>query len=498
MRRFFVIAGWEFIHHFKTRRFLLATFVVPVFLGAIIIIPSLYYESTQSNRDQVIGCVEFDTLNYCQILSERLALSFDNRAASRVLLQPILPDTNAGMRQKVIDLAVAKHVLDSLEKGYTKIKDRRRYLFQRPSSAAKERQLGQTYDEMIATRERRDLAEITYQKLHQSVDSLVKENVLDKADSLLRIKRLAGYVVIDGRKFRNGFVEFHSNQAMNFLRIQPLEHALQVMLVEERMREDGVTFTKMQEFLNPVIIQEFLVEGQGKREFKVMTTYLAPVIVLIFLFMALYTTTGFLFASIVLEKSNRVLEILISSTNSFQLIGGKFLGIGLLGTLQILIWMVLTAFFVFVNLIPTTDITFLTLENAGIFYLYFVLAYLLFGAMFVAIASIANNSLGAHHLAQLVRVLLISPVIFAAFVLLSPNALTIRFLSFIPFFSPAFMILRTPMSELPIMDYYISTGLMVVAIILVFFFAGKIFRIASLIHHRDYSFRSMMDLLKTK
>ena len=498
MRRFFVITAWEFLHHLKSRRFLFATFLAPLLLTAIVTVPSMYYNSTQADQDQIIGCVEFDTTNYCQLLSERLVLSPDNRSTSRVLLQPILPDTTIKMRQDIINLALTKHALDSLEEGYNKVKERRRYLFQRPPSGSKERQLSKSYEEMIATRERRDLAEISYSKMQLSVDSLVKETVLAKADSLLNTKRVAGYVVIDQQKFRQGIIEFHSKQPMSFLGIQPLRQALQVILVEERMRDDGITFTKMQEFLHPVEIQELLVEGSKKYEYTFMATYLAPIIVMLFLFIAVYTTTGFLFSSIVQEKTNRVLEILVSSTNSFQLIGGKIFGIGMLGILQIFIWLAITTLLIFLQVIPTDDIKFLTIENAGIFVMYFILGYLLFGALFVSIGSLASNSMNAHQLAQIVRILLVSPIIFAVFVLLSPNALIIRFLSFIPFFSPAFMILRTPLGEPPLIDYYISAGLMVAAIIVCFFFVNRIFRIASFIYHRDYSLRSMVDLLRIK
>ncbi|MCB0296352.1 MAG: ABC transporter permease, partial [Calditrichaeota bacterium] len=94
-----------------------------------------------------------------------------------------------------------------------------------------------------------------------------------------------------------------------------------------------------------------------------------PVIAILFLFVGIFTSSGFLFRSIVDEKSERVVESLLSSASSFQLVGGKIFGLGLLGLFQVLIWMSMAGLLILINLIPVKDIILLTFENAGLFLL---------------------------------------------------------------------------------------------------------------------------------
>lgn len=499
MKRFFLITAWEFLHRLRSRSFLVATFVMPLLLIAIVVIPSLYYEQAQARQDQVIGCVELDTSAYSQILSERLANAFTPGSSfPRVILEPIVLDTTGRMRVDYQQLNALKRDLDSLNEAYNKIKERRTYLFQRPDSQSKEKLLSESYEEMIYTREQRDLAEIEYNRMQTRMDSLAQKAVLAKADSLLKTKRIAGYLLINSKSFREGVVEFHSEQPINFLRLHPLEQSLQVTLVEERMRQEGITVFKIQELLRPIKIQELLLEGAHKREFRFMATYLAPILAVLFISIAIFTASGYVFNSIASEKSNHVVELLLSSASPWQLIAGKIVGLGLVGIVQILIWMALLAILVFARLMPAYDVVFLTPANAGLFLLYFLLGYLFFASIFIGIAPLSSAGQETHYVTQFLRLLAVVPLVLAILVLLAPNSMLVRFLSFIPFLTPTFMILRTPLGQPPVIDYYVSIAIMVVFIVLFMFFSAKIFRIANLTRRQDLSLRGILELLQAK
>jgi ABC-2 type transport system permease protein len=499
VKRFFLIIIWEFGRHLQSRKFFLATFVSPLVFTAIVLIPSFYYEQSQMNQEQIIGCVELDSSAYSQLLSERLANIFDtNRPYPRILLEPILPDTTAKMREDFNKLRNARQNLDSLNEAYNKIKERRKYHFQRPDSPTKQRLLQESYEEMISTRELRDLGEIEYTRLQTKTDSIVQKTVLNKADSLLKTKRIAGYILIDSQTFKEGIVEFHSGQPINFLRVQPLEHALQVLLVEERMRDEGITVSKIQELLHSIEIQELLVEGSSKHEFKFMVTYLAPIIAVLLLFIAIFTSSGFLFSTITFEKSHHISELLISSVHSAQIIAGKIIGFGFLGILQVLIWMFLLTILILTKIIPMENVVFLTLDNAGLFLWYFTLGYLLSASMFVGLGALSAIDRSSHQFTQFVRILSVFPIALVILVLISPNSMLVRFLSFIPFLTPTFMILRTPLGQPPAIDYYISSGIMIATILFFLFISGKIFRNANLTRYPKRSLKSILEFLHAK
>lgn len=499
MKGFFLVTVWEFWRHLRSRKFLLATFVSPLIFAAILIIPSMYYEQSQVSREQIIGCVELDSTSYSQLLSERLSSQLDAAGSfPRVLLEPILPDTTPEMRHDFLKLETVKVLFDSLEEEYNKIKERRKYHFQRPDSPTKQKLLSESYNEMISTRELRDLAEIDYNRQRSAIDSMVEKAVLNKADSLLKSKRIAGYILVNARTFKEGVVEFHAGQPINFLRIQPLEHALQVMLVEERMQVEGITVSKIQELLKPIIIQELLVEGTTKHEFKFIVTYLPPVMAVLLLFIAIFTSGGFLLSSITSEKSKHVLELLLSSAHPAQLIAGKIIGLGFLGIFQVLLWMLIALLLILVRIIPADDIVFLTFENAGLFLFYFSLGYLLSASVFVGAGALSSLDRSSHSLTQIIRILSVSPIALIILVLISPDSMLVRFLSFIPFLTPAFMVLRTPLGQPPLIDYYISSGIMVVTILLCLFVSARIFRKAGLSPHPPRSVKGILELIQTR
>ncbi len=443
--------------------------------------------------------VEFDTTSYYESLSERITEDFaEEPGYPGILLTRIEADTTGEMQEDFEELARLKHRADSLNEALNKIRERRRYIFQRPESRTRTQLLSESYDQLISTREKKDLAEIEYQQKKTKMDSLVRVRVMEKADGLLAAKKIEGYVFIEPEIFKNGVVEFHSSQPKNFLNIEILEQALQEILVEERMRETGITVTKIQELLDPITIQEFILEGSRKHKFKFMVTYLVPIIVVLFLFIGIFTSSGFLFSSIVTEKTNRVLEMLLTSARSLPLIAGKIVGLGLLGLLQISIWLLLAVILILINVIPVEEVGFLTLKNAGLFVLYFLLGYLFFASIFLGMGSLSSTDQNSNHLHQFMRILSVLPIALAILVLQSPNSMLVRILSFIPFLSPTFMILRTPLGQPPVIDYYISSAIMLISIILTVFFSSKIFSISSLIYDRRPTIKGILAMLRLK
>ena len=92
--------------------------------------------------------------------------------------------------------------------------------------------------------------------------------------------------------------------------------------------------------------------------------------------MAIFTSGGYLFSGVLLEKSNRVMEVLMSYATSTQIMGGKILGLGFLGLVQVLIWFLITGLLVFTGLLSTSGLSYLNFENALYFILYFSLGFL--------------------------------------------------------------------------------------------------------------------------
>lgn len=496
MRPFLIITFWEFFRHFKSRSFLLSTFISPLLFAGIILLPALFLENPSDEQPRIIGCVEFDSTGICrEIINRFKEMNVHRSGTPNILLKLIEPDTTAPFKERFTRLAELKLQLDSLNDAYHKIKERRKYIFQKPKTPARESLLKKTYRQLINTREERDLLQLDFQRTKAQIDSLWRREILNKADFLLRNQELDGYLLIDPEEFAEGQVEFHSYLPANFLQIEPVKQAVQVVLVEQRMKAEGVRVGQIQEWLKPAEFREIQLQGKEKQEFDFMVNYLGPIVVVLFLFISIFTSSGFLFNGVLKEKTNRVIEILLSSVNHIQLMAGKIVGLGFLGVFQVLIWFGLTLILIGLNVLRVGEIGFLTLRNAGLFLLYFVLGYLFFASVFVGIGSLFSSEEDAHHLNQFMRLLSIFPIVLAVLVLETPNSLIVRILSFIPPLTPTFMILRTPLGNPPVIDYYISLGIMCFSIFISILFAARMFRIGSLLYGKKPSLREIASLV---
>ncbi|MFZ0389310.1 MAG: ABC transporter permease [Calditrichia bacterium] len=495
MNPFWVVTGWEFYRHFRSRSFLMATFVSPLLFGLFILIPALLVENSEPGGINVIGCVSMDTLGFCDKISGYLQQEASTGGQPDIRLLPILPDTSEDWRRRWSDLFMQKKAVDSLEGAYASIKQRRSYVFQKPETSSREALLKHTYNELIQARDDWEGARIAYEDNRRQQDSLWMRQLLGKADFMLQKGMLEGYFIIPADLLSGGAVEIYSLLPNNFLQFAPIRRAVEETVIEARLRQEGLEGGQIEQWLRPVEFRQIQQQGEKREEFNIMLSYLGPVIVVLFLFISIFTSSGFLFSGMIQEKTSRVMEILLSSVNHLQLVAGKIFGLGLLGIFQILIWYGMTWLLVGLDLVNAGEIGFLTVGNALLFLLYFVLGYLFFASVFVGIGSLFSSQEDAHHLSQFMRLLSIFPILLAFLVLEFPDSLLVRLLSFVPPLTPTFMILRTPLGHPPLLDYLISVLVMIVSIAVSVFLAGRLFKIGSLSYGGGWGFRRIYRVL---
>ncbi len=111
---------------------------------------------------------------------------------------------------------------------------------------------------------------------------------------------------------------------------------------------------------------------------------------------------------------------------------------------------------------------------------YFVLGYLFYAAIFIAAGSSLNTEQEAQQVNSYLIILLIIPIMLALPAMKDPNALWLRVLTFIPFFTPTMMALRVPIQFPAVWEILVTLVLMVASIYAAMFLAGRIFRIGIL------------------
>jgi ABC-2 type transport system permease protein len=212
-----------------------------------------------------------------------------------------------------------------------------------------------------------------------------------------------------------------------------------------------------------------------ERESGFLEIFWSSYIFLMAMMMLIATSGQILIRSVVEEKTNRIIEVLASSCSATDLMTGKILGLSALGLTQIGLYTLMG-----VAAVSYFGIEGLEFENVWLLLPYFVLGYLFYAAIFVVVGSPLSSEHEAQQVTSWIVLLLMIPFVFAFIAIENPGMPIIRYLSFIPFFTPSLMALRIPIVMPPVGDIVATLGILIVCTAVMMWIAGRIFRVAIL------------------
>ena len=498
MKNLLRIARWEFITRIRARSFLFNTFISPLLFTAIITLPIFFFQYQPEVSTKLVGIIDLSGENIEKELQNDLNNTYrlKNGSPEYMILQVSLRSSKI-YTSKLEEQTDIKNRRDSISVLYEEVKTQRNQYFRNRNLKNRQSLLQSSYDRLQFLREENELVDIELERFNVVLDSIYKQEAFKMADSLLITDVLNAYLFFPKNFKTNGQMQYHTKDPGGFLETDRLSKILQTIITERRIFDDEIERSKIREWLTPIEIKRYQIFPEGQTEWNFYIQFYGPVIGVFLLFMAIFTSGGYLLSSVLLEKSNRVIEVLLSYATSRQIMGGKILGLGGLGLAQVLIWFALTAIIMSSEIIPIQKINYLTITNGLYFVLYFSLGFLFYGAIFVSVGSLSANEYDAQQINQFLRTVAIFPVLLSLIVLAEPNSQFIKILSYIPFLTPSFMIMRIPVSSYPLtLDIYITTAIMVVSIILVMVFAGKIFRVATLMQGKKPTWSEIFHWLK--
>jgi ABC-2 type transport system permease protein len=225
------------------------------------------------------------------------------------------------------------------------------------------------------------------------------------------------------------------------------------------------------------------------------------------------------------EKTNRIIEIMVSSVRPFQLMMGKIVGIAMVGLTQFLLWIVLTFAIVsifqvsFADQMTGPDVRMAVTQSGETpaeaavanteisrvfdiinsvqydvilisFLFYFLGGYLLYAALFAAIGSAVDSEADTQQFMLPVTLPLFLGFIVANIAVYNPDGPVAVWFSMIPLTSPIVMMARIPFG-VPIEQIWISAGLLVLGFILTTWLAARIYRTGILMYGKKVSYREL-------
>lgn len=232
--------------------------------------------------------------------------------------------------------------------------------------------------------------------------------------------------------------------------------------------------------------------------------------------------------SVVEEKTNRIIEVIISSVKPFYLMMGKIIGVALMGLTQIVAWMaiigvIMGVYSIFGGMNISTENMEQMMEIASqnklfagavesqisallainwiqvgvCFILYFIGGYLLYASLFAMFGSAANDSQEAQQFITPLMVILMIAFYVGFAAAKNPEGATAIWGSIIPFTSPVVMMVRTPF-EVPFWHILVSLVALYATAILMTMLAAKIYRTGILMYGKKVSFKEIFKWLSYK
>lgn len=258
-----------------------------------------------------------------------------------------------------------------------------------------------------------------------------------------------------------------------------------------------------------VSIQTYRIDKEETESTSSIVSYFIGLTMSFMLYMFLLIYGQMVMNSIIEEKNNRVLEIVVSSVKPQILMLGKILGIAAVAITQILIWGIIVAS-VSMWVLPLINAGISTadpdiaavmdvLGNAGYMAslfgyitLFMVFGFMLYAAMFAAIGSAVDNINDASQLTTIATVPVIFGIIFSMVALNDPNSTLAIWLSMIPLTSPMVMMSRIAFG-IPTWQIWVSLAILVASVFGLIWVAAKIYRVGIFMYGKK---PKLSDLIK--
>lgn len=364
---------------------------------------------------------------------------------------------------------------------------------------------------------------------------------LDDIKPIIAASDYYAILFIPHNVFTTGTVELYAKKQPSLSVVTHITKSLETYIRDAKLLKKHIPLDVINSARTPVHLKTIKLEKGGFEEQKLTNLrrgvgYISAFLIYFFIFFF----GAQVMRGVIEEKTNRIVEVIVSSVRPFQLMIGKIIGIGLVGLTQFMIWVLLTGGIVFVaqkafltpqvpkteqmapeNLFepgtPSSDKTTPAVktqqsELTGIladiqnvdfvailasFLFFFLAGYLLYASFFAAIGSAADSETDTQQFMLPVTIPLIISIIVMSSAITNPEGQVAFWFSMIPLTSPVVMMARIPFG-VPWIQVFISMALLILTFIGSTWMAGKIYRTGILMYGKKVSYKEIWKWLRYK
>ena len=367
----------------------------------------------------------------------------------------------------------------------------------------------------------KDSDEIKYEDLSALPFEVAKDKASEDYEGLIFVPKTD-----DQQKLLHS-VEYISNESPSMDFISSIERVLNDKLTRKNLEAAGIDYTKIEAAKTKADIRLSKFSGEESlrwlNEIKIGIGFAFGY--LIMMFIIIYG--NMVMRSVIEEKTNRIIEIIISSVKPFKLMMGKIIGTSLAGILQFLIWAVLGAilFTIAGSLLGLemgnpamqqgtaameasanssavmqsyiAELMNLPLATMFIsFLIFFIGGFFLYSSIYAAIgAAVDSETDSQQFLLPIILPLMLGVYVGFFTVADDPHGTVATIFSMIPFTSPIVMLMRIPFG-VPLWEIIVSMLILFATFFFVVWFASKIYRIGILMYGKKPTYKEMYKWLK--
>ena len=310
-----------------------------------------------------------------------------------------------------------------------------------------------------------------------------------------------------------------SNKQVSLSVSNEIKSQLEQKIEQKKLVELGIDMRLLKQAKTTVVVSNQIIskDGRGqksKTELSMAIGFISGLLIYIFIFM--YGTM--VMRSIIEEKTNRIVEVIISSVKPFKLMMGKIIGVSLIGLTQFILWICLTSILFFIvqayfgniaEIESSQEIEMQSIMLEGLMYLnninlveillaflfYFLGGYLMYGSLFAAVGSAVDAEADSQQFILPVTIPLILSFILIQPIMENPDSSLAFWMSIIPLTSPIVMMVRIPFG---VADWELLLSILVLvgSFILSTKLAAKIYRTGILMYGKKINYKELLKWLR--
>ena len=363
--------------------------------------------------------------------------------------------------------------------------------------------------------------ETTFSYLKQSLPEAKKRFIKSGYDALVYIPEN----VIDQPKT----VQIFAEKSVSIDLQSNIERAISKEIESIKLGQAGITRKVIEDAKVNVDAQTISLRESGEKNSSAIATSIIGYVCAFLIYISVFIYGTQVMRGVMEEKTNRIVEVIISSVKPLQLMMGKIVGVALVGLTQFLLWIALTVGLFSLgssifgdkvqkgrqavqssqmtmaqapspdvqktqdNMITNVVNAIETLPIALIvscFLFYFLGGYLLYSALFGAIGAAVDNETETQQFMFPITLPIIGAIAVAQFVIREPDGALAFWTSMIPFTSPIIMMVRIPFG-VPAWELALSMVLLVLGFVGTTWLAARIYRVGILMYGKKASYKEL-------